>query len=278
MNRFVAAVSLTGLLSLAPGLAAAAPAGLAPHRAVYDMKLEDASAQAGVSGVVGRMVYDFTGDACEGYSVEFRFVTQFQDESGGSQVTDLRTASFEDAKAQTFQFLSKTFVNNKLIEETRGTARQGSTVKEVELDEPEEREVEISGGALFPTEHLRFIIASALNGDRFVSADVFDGSETGDKVYPTTAVIGSPRSEVLLESEKAALAAVAEQAYWPVTIAYFDPSADQATGEQTPAYQLSFLLHENGVSHDLTLDYGDFKLAGQLRELELYDATECEAN
>jgi len=277
MTRIAAAFSIFGLLSLAPGLAAAA-AGLAPHRAVYDMKLEDASAQAGVSGVVGRMVYDFKGDACEGYSVEFRFVTQFQDESGGSQVTDLRTASFEDAQAQTFQFLSKTFVNNKLIEETRGTARQGERVKEVELDEPEERQLEISRGALFPTEHLRFIIAAAANGDRFVAADVFDGSETGDKVYPTTAVIGFPRSDVLLETEKAALAEVAETDYWPVTIAYFDPSADQTTGEQMPAYQLSFLLHENGVSHDLTLDYGDFKLAGQLSELELYDGTGCKAN
>ncbi|GGB58702.1 ATP-binding protein [Roseibium aquae] len=274
MKHFAAVLPLIGMCAFAPVLASAAPASLAPHRAVYDMKLEAASAQAGVTGVVGRMVYDFSGNACDGYSVKFRFVTQFQDPSGASQVTDLRTTSYEDGKARSFEFLSETYVNNKLIEETRGAARQAAQTKTVELAKPESRALEISGNALFPTEHLRFIISAALKGERFVAADVFDGSETGDKVYPTTAFIGAPRSGVVAEGERMALAALAGADYWPVTIAYFEP-ADGTSGEQTPAYQLSFLLHENGVSHDLTLDYGDFKLSGELQELEFYDVGGC---
>ena len=49
---------------------------LAPHRAVYDLALDKASDRSGITGITGRMVYEFNGSACEGYTVTFRFVTR----------------------------------------------------------------------------------------------------------------------------------------------------------------------------------------------------------
>ena len=72
-----------GLLTLGSAcLAAMTVAGvahasaLAPHRAVYDLELKNASDRSGITGMYGRMVYEFNGSACEGYTVSFRFVTQ----------------------------------------------------------------------------------------------------------------------------------------------------------------------------------------------------------
>ncbi|QFT32648.1 hypothetical protein FIV00_19310 [Labrenzia sp. THAF82] len=270
---------LSGVISATPVAAAgAAPVGtkLVPHRAVYDMKLGDTEEQSGIAGLSGRMVYDFSGNACEGYSVNFRFVTEFQDTSGGSQITDLQTTSFEEPEAESYQFLSKTYVDQKLVEETRGTAHSGAEAKKVELKEPSEKSLEISNEVLFPTEHLLSIMKSAKDGIRFVAADIYDGAETGEKVYATTSVIGTKAVNSVKSNSSSADAPLSGMNYWPVTVAYFDPSTDDASGELLPVYQLSFWLYENGISGHLKLDYGDFTIQGTMTSLELYDETDCQ--
>lgn len=58
----------------------------------------------------------------------------------------------------------------------------------------------------------------------------------------------------------------AKTPFWPVTIAYFN---ENAAGDPTPVYNMSFKLYENGITRDLTMDYGDFVLSGSLVKLEL---------
>jgi hypothetical protein len=58
---------------------------------------------------------------------------------------------------------------------------------------------------------------------------------------------------------------------WPVTVSYFEAGSDQ----QTPIYTLGFELFENGISRDLTLDYGDFRLKGAMTTLDILPPTPC---
>jgi len=265
----------SGSGALAAGAGATAGQKLVPHRAVYDMKLGDTEEQAGIAGLNGRMVYDFSGSACDGYSVNFRFVTEFQDTNGGSQITDLQTTSFEEPHAESYQFLSKTFVDQKLVEETRGTARTSAGTKTVELKEPTEKSIEIGSDVLFPTEHLLSILSAADAEVHFVAADIYDGAETGEKVYATTTVIGAKSiSKADGETGKPAVS-LSGMNYWPVTVAYFDPSAEDASGELLPVYQLAFRLYQNGISSHLKLDYGDFVIHGSMASLELYEEGDC---
>ena len=286
-------LSLTGSIAalvwavgLHPGAAAVAgtvgvAAGhkLVPHRAVYDMKLGETDEKSGIAGLSGRMVYDFSGSACDGYSVNFRFVTEFQNTDGELQITDLQTTSFEEPEAESYQFLSKTFVDRELVEATRGTARLDTDRRTVDLKEPSEKSLVIGREVLFPTEHLLAIMTAAEDGVPFVAADIYDGAETGEKVYSTTTVIGakavSPVEKDLEGQEVPPDAPLAGMAYWPVTVAYFDPGEEDASGELLPVYQLSFWLYQNGISGHLKLDYGDFTIQGKMAALELYDEEDC---
>ncbi|WP_420410851.1 cell envelope integrity EipB family protein [Roseibium sp.] len=267
----VSAILSFGTVDQAAAQIAGVP--LAQHRAVYDMKLADSQQQSGIAGLSGRMVYEFSGDACDGYSVNFRFVTQFQDVNGGLQVTDLQTTSFEDAGAENYQFLSKTYVDQKLVESSRGAARLESELKAIDLKEPTEKTLEIGKDVQFPTEHLMSILNAARTGGHFTASDIYDGAETGDKVFATTAVIGAKAVGEVPEIDGKRQETLDAIASWPVTVAYFDPSENDGNGEQTPVYQLSFRLFENGISDKLVLDYGDFKLAGTMTALELHDHT-----
>ena len=80
-------------------VAAADASTLVPHRAVYDLELKDASERSGISGMYGRMVYEFNGSACEGYTVSFRFVTQV-DTGEEVRLTDQQTTTYEDMRTK----------------------------------------------------------------------------------------------------------------------------------------------------------------------------------
>ena len=43
----------------------------------------------------------------------------------------------------------------------------------------------------------------------------------------------------------------------------------------TPDYQVSFDMYDNGVASSLVLDYGDFALSGTLSDLKLLDKPSC---
>jgi hypothetical protein len=106
---------------------------------------------------------------------------------------------------------------------------------------------------------------------------VYDGSDTGQKVFDTLTVIGRKIEPNERQHDDAAandqkLSGVAR---WPVTISYFDKSKKTENSEQAPAYAIGFELYENGISRALVLDYNDFVVSGKLSSLELKQPKPC---
>lgn len=268
----LAAAAVTAVCSALPAQATAA-GSLMPHRAVYDVQLKQASERSGIDGMRGRMVYEFKGSTCDGFSTDFRFVTRINT-GDGIRVTDQRSSTFEDVEAGTFRFSTKSFTDDQLDTDVSGAAsEQGGKVK-IELTGPARREVELDGSR-FPAEHMLEVITRAQRGERVFESRIFDGSEEGDQTYLTTTIVGPSQEPKGTDSETAAVGALSKAEYWPVSIAYFE---EEAGGDQVPIYSQSFKLYENGVTRDLTLDYGDFVLTGKLTKLEMLEpsgAVDC---
>lgn len=258
------------------GKEASIVAGFAPHRAVYDLALDNVESNAAVSDVGGRMVYEITGGACEGFSVNFRMVTEVQDDEGGNRLTDLRTTSYESGTADSYQFLTQNFVDQDKDDETKGAATRKDGKTRLDLIEPKKLQAEIDPAALFPTQHLARLVAAGEAGQRIVQADLFDGSEDGQKVYATTAVIGPTitGADTPDDDDPKAVAALKGIPHWPVRLSYFDIE-DGPVGEQTPVYEMSFLLYANGVTRRLKLDYGDFVVSSNLKTIEMLPKAAC---
>lgn len=250
----------------------AAPALAVPmlqaHRAVYDLSLGKATDRSGITGITGRMVYEFNGSPCDGYTVNFRLVTQIAT-NDTTRLSDQQTTTYEDAKGKTFSFVTKSFVDQQLDKEVKGTAVKKDKGVEVDLDKPQKNIVQLAA-TQFPTQHLVELIGKAEKGERFYETNLFDGSEDANKVMTTTVVVGKKTEAEKGDPELPALTKLAKDKYWPVDIAYFDPS-DKASGEEVPEYRISFKLHENGLTRDLVMDYGDFSMTGKLVNLALFD-------
>lgn len=241
---------------------------LAAHRAVYDIALDKASDRSGITGVEGRMVYEFNGSACEGYTVSFRFVSQI-DTNETSRITDQQTTTYEDAAGTMFSFATKSFVDSRLDREVRGTANIEAGKTNVDLVKPDETRIELDK-TQFPTRHLVDLLERAARGETFYETTIFDGSDGGDQVMTTTVIVGKPDANEKADPERAALGSLATQKSWPVTIAYFDPEA--TGGEELPVYRISFKLYANGITRSILMDYGDFSMTGQLVDLSLFEA------
>jgi len=275
-------VGLAGVLSLggfahhAEALAAKEPIKLTPHRAVYEMALDDARSASGITGIDGRMVFEFTGSHCDGYSLNMRMVTQMTDSQGQTNLTDLRSSSWEQGNGQKFRFQSAQYLNDKLGDVTMGRAVRNApdTAIQVRLSQPRRAELNLSGQVLFPTQHSLALIAAAEDGKRLLQAQIYDGSEKGKKVYDTTAFIGKPVGPGTEQLEPAAKdKGLAELVSWPVSIGYFESKG----GDLTPSYQIDFRLYANGVSRELLIDYGDFSIHGSLTSLEYLKDEGCKA-
>lgn len=272
----VLGLALTAATPAVPLSAPTAATPLAAHRAVYDLKLARTSGKRGLQAVRGRILYDFSGSACEGYVLQFRQVSELDSGEGKVAVSDLRASTWEDGTATEFRFSSQSFVNEKAQESVDGRALRDSGKVVVRLTKPAEKTFELEPNIVFPTEHMRRIIEAAREGKTLLEFPVYDGSENGERVYNTLTVIGQAIGP---DEQPSAGAAAAEAALkglkrWPVTISYFDRAAKES-GEQTPAYAISFQIFENGVSRALTLDYGDFAVSGEMSQLEMKDVRPC---
>jgi hypothetical protein len=265
------AISAAALaLSSVAALAQVMP--LAPHRAAYELSLLSVRGK-NVSTASGRIGIEFTGNPCEGYATSFRQATQIADGEGQSRLSDMRSTTFESGDGKSLKFKSESRVNERTTQRTDGAAeRAGDGGLSIDLREPKRSKVDVDGVAVFPTDHMVRLIAMAKAGDRILEIKVFDGSDGGEKVYDTMAIIGPavPAAGRAVEeaSEKAGLKGMPR---WPVSISYFEPGQ----GERTPVYVLSFDMFENGVSGALKLDFGEFALKGEMTRLEMLKPAEC---
>ncbi|CDM58237.1 MULTISPECIES: cell envelope integrity EipB family protein [Rhizobium] len=263
----LASVSTT-VYAAAPATSAAIATGLVAHRAVYDLELKDASERSGISGMSGRMVYEFGGNYCTGFTTNFRFVTQI-DTGDAVRVSDQQTKTFENLKDRRFTFDTKSFTDEQLDKEVNGAAQDQAEGVKVALTQPTSKELQLAASR-FPTEHMLDVIQNAKAGKRLFEARVFDGSDDGDKALVTTTVVGKQVAPAVDEADAGNAGAFAKAAFWPVTISYFN---ENTKTDALPVYRMSFKLYENGITRDLTLDYGDFVLSGRLAKLELLDST-----
>jgi hypothetical protein len=248
------------------------------HQAVYDLALKKARGNATVNSARGRIMYTFTGNACEGYTTDFRQVSELESGENKTTVSDLRSTSWEDGDGKTYRFKIETQMNDSTTTAVDGVAeRTGNTVT-VKLKLPKPKTFTLDPSTVFPTEQVRRIIEAAKQGKSLLELVVYDGSDDGERVYNTLTVIGQPipgdrapaQPDPSTTSDN-----LKTMTRWPVTVSYFDRAAHSETGEQTPTYAMSFELYENGVSRALVLDYNDFVISGEMSKFDIKDAKPC---
>jgi len=238
---------------------AADPVPIAAHKALYDLTVDKIRGE-GLAGARGSMSYE-VDDSCDGWATQQRLTLHLVNRDGQDveMITDYATWESKDGLRMRFHMRQTT--DTALTDQADGEASldgpgQGGMVH---YTQPEEKDVPLPPGTLFPTAHTAAIIAAAAAGQKFLGLPIFDG--TGDK--------GAQDSSILIQSwNPPGPAPFPELAALPsgrVHIAFFKRNA----GDQSPDYEVGMRYWLNGVADDLSMDFGTFVMQGKLKEFEL---------
>ncbi len=261
--------ALAGSVALAAAPSPRAVEGFLSHRAVYDLKLKTVTWSSAMMNLSGRLVSEFD-DACQGYTFNQRLVTDYTDPQGAALSANFWASSYESADGASFSFNSSNKIGETL-ERAQGVARRApSGDVSVNFTKPATRDLALGANVSFPTVLMGRAVKVARDGGRSLSAQLFDGDAEG-KVYDAFIAIGTQRAarpdELALPGGEALKGLKA----WPMTLTYYERGA----AEELPVYEASFAMFENGVSTDVTFDYGDFALEGRLLRIDGLPSPGC---
>src|SRR6195952_3972972 len=279
----VRALAFSAVAALLAGFAgdragAAAGGPFLAHQALYELSLVKSRGSNSINGARGRILYNFSGSACEGYTSEFRQVSELDSGEGKVTLSDLRSKSWEDGAGKSYRFKIDTRMNDSESAPVDGVAERDGDHVTVKLKQPVAKTFTLDGSTVFPTEQIERIIEAARAGKSVLELMVYDGSDNGEKVYNTLSVIGQPipgDRSIATPAPSTANDVMKTLTRWPVTVSYYDHDSKSKDGEQTPVYAMSFELFENGVSRALVLDYNDFVISGAMGKFDVKDSKPC---
>lgn len=259
------AAALTAILALP----SAATSQILPHRAIYDLKLSKTLANSNVTQASGFFEFEWE-DACSGWTVLHRTRLKVDYSDGRSLDFGASHKSWEAKDGKTYQFFIKRDYNGGTVEEVRGEAKRGvgDQPGTASYSVPEEREIRLPKGTIFPTEHSLELLTAAEGGSLPLWRVVFDGSGD-DGFFGISAALArqlAPGEDLGEIAEE-----MATEPSWRLQLAFFDIKNQTGSPEQEQALR----IFANGVVDELELDYGDFVVKAQLRELKPFDAPNC---
>jgi EipB-like len=273
LTYLLACAATTLLVAAAPSAFAGAGVPLATYRAVDDLVLDPNTDSSDIGTMTGRVVTEFKGSECAGYTTTTRFVTEAVDADDQRQVIDSRSLTVEKPDGS-LDFDNQTLDNGTASDTSKGFAVRSAEGVQVKLKEPSRKTVNLAPDVVFPTEQVVRTIEAGRAGEHFLSFTTYDGLDDGETAAPATIVIGEGSTDPSDVGDEAPIAdaGFATLMHWPVTITYFDEAAGI---DQAPNYTMSGILYDNGIMRRLKLDYGRFALVGRLVRLDILPPTPC---
>ena len=240
---------------------------LAPHTAHYTMKLKSARSGSNIETASGDIVVRWERD-CSGWSMTNRTIFKIGYAGGQSIGFTIDAATWEAAAGKDYTFLVRTSYGGKVAERVEGHAKIDGATGYVDFVQPEKKRVDLETGTIFPMQHTEQVMNAARAGTKFVRATVFDGFTDGGSQF-VTAIVGSreaPPRKVLDD-----FPALRDLAAWTVSLAFFPQDATATE----PDSEIGMKMMDNGVAAWMDMDFGDFRLRGDLAKLKIHEAPVC---
>ena len=259
------------LLALPVGTVDAAT--VAPHRAIYELSLLRANGGASLLSADGRLAFEIQGSKCEGYTVSFRMATKYRPKEGEPSVIDTQTISYEGPGALDFRHQLKEIINGETKQDLKiKVTRSGETSEGRGELSPTGESFTVPVQTSLPMQHQLKLMTLGETGGGRDSSVVYDGSDE-TKSFRAISFVGKekPPGSIGRDTGNPVAEPLKSVGAWPISISYY---AAEGSAE-TPEYQVTFDMYENGVATGLVLDYGNFSLAGRLTQLTMLGIPEC---
>lgn len=265
-----ALLSLSALLLLTGGTDAEAQDNptvqLFPHRATYALVLDRARPSGNIAAADGKAEYALEQTSCSWYRSLTILSVTFRGTNGTRMAMVSSTEVLEKAGGAEMQFKTQRLQDGKQVQASEGTARRTAGRVTIRTVAPQVQEFAVPEDVQFPVQQLVAVLDAARSGRTQAGGRLFDGSDTGLKLFRVAAQIGPQTSR-----QMPAIGAL--QPAWPVAVGYF---ADASTPSNFPEHELATTLLQNGVYSDLRFTFRDFALTGTMTGLAAIPPGNCD--
>jgi hypothetical protein len=240
----------------------------APHKALYEVKLSETKNGSQIVNISGQMMYEWQR-TCDSWLSDHRFNMLYEYADAPSMRLVSNFSTFESVDGVSLDFSSQRKNNGETFEEIRGYAEGAKATYRL----PEDIEIDLPAGTLFPISHTVQVAKQIREGRAFYNATIFDGSDTEGPVE-VSSFIGKPAKHdpAYKGVEQIDLSLIQSPAH-NVRLAFFPLSSEKDQGESD--YEMDLIFHENGVISDMTVEYDAFTVTQKLVALEPLE-TQCE--
>ena len=268
----VVAVGLWSTVFGLPAFAAGVQDSIVPHRAAYELKLVQAVSGSNIVSVEGFMSYDWSRQ-CDGWTNDQRLFLAL--DYGKNQMVKFKAVSvtWESSDGTRFRFKINRDGMGQEAERIEGeaTLKELGGVGEVRFEKPEAKKVHLPKGTLFPTQHTLQTLAKAISGAKFDRQLVFDGGEVKGAAPITTVFLPKLAKVALPKPVKG----YTPEPVYPMSHAFFPPTSKANTQDSMPESEMKIFYQANGIAPRIFLNYGDFKLRGDMIGFEKLPEPDC---
>jgi hypothetical protein len=246
----------------------------ATHRATYAMSMVS-SKSSSVVNVSGTMNYEFA-DACDAWSSSQKFALDYVYADEPEAKFDSQYTSNEAKDDSHYDFAVRRLRNGEPEEEFSGSAhRNPDGTGTVSYATPVKKDMDLPKGFYFPTAHTLKVIGEAMQGHHIFNGELFDGSD-GEGALEVNAIVGDVVKPVLDNDQLAANPLLQAPAY-KVRMAFYPPDTKRKGQEEAePDYEMTMIMHANGVVSSMQIDYDQFSVKGDLQSVEAIPAAKCD--
>lgn len=253
--------------------------GVAPHKALYDVKLSSVKSGSQIINIDGKMYFEWK-PACDGWITNHRFNLFYEYADAPAMRLNSDFTTYESFDGRVLNFSSRRKRDGELYEELRGNAALGEKgAGTARYSIPQELSFDLSSSTIFPMKHTLALVDAVHTDRKFVNATVFDGSDEEGPVE-INAFIGRKMQKV--ENEKSMESTVPatnskiqsdllKNNSWNIRMAFFPVTS---TGESSD-YEMTMKFHENGVISNMKIEYADFSVTQNLIALEKLPVEGC---
>ncbi|OHC76041.1 MAG: hypothetical protein A3G18_04130 [Rhodospirillales bacterium RIFCSPLOWO2_12_FULL_58_28] len=244
-------------------------ANLAPHRAVYSLKIGQARAGSSFVDARGAMTL-IMEKSCDGWILEQTMTMDLSTAEGDTLKQKMNFSGLESLDGGNYRFAADNDIDEKKSQ-INGKARAGSDGKpgEVNYKLPEAKTISLPEKTLFPVGHTSWLIDRAIAGDRQAPSHVFDGADGGGP-QEVVAFIGPLAAPEAVPS-KDQLGALVKRPGWNVRLAFYQMDSQDAE----PEYEAEIMQLDNGVARRMVLDYREFTVILELEKIEAINPPSC---
>ncbi len=235
------------------------------HKAYYDLEFLINETPSVVDGGSGKSSF-LLEKQCKGWALKETFAITFNLNNKENSKNFSIFSSFEDFTAQNFSFehLDKyDFEKEKFYS---GYVKKNKNLLAGMIFDKKNEKLSYNEDILFPTEHLKILLENAKKNINFHTAKVFFGSDKDNLVKIVSTFIGKKiNTDVSLEND------LLKKQVWPIQLSFYDLNQKKPD----PKTKVIAYVDENGIAHSYTVDYGSYKMKGNLVKVEKVSKLKC---